>query len=147
MASTTCLCSGRRMLSNALSSAWTGLIETVLPRSLIPLLSRADSAAAVTGRPCCAPTHAASTMAKRLTSEDVLDRLTQLFTQRGAPHYLPLDKASEFTAKKVRKWLSQRNVKTLYVEPGRPWANRYIEASNGKLRDELLDREIFYTLK
>jgi len=86
-------------------------------------------------------------VARRLGSEDVLDRLTRLFTQRGAPHYLRSDNGSEFTAKKVREWLSQLNVKTLYVEPGSPWENGYIESLNGKLQDELLDGEIFYTLK
>ena len=86
-------------------------------------------------------------MARRLTSEDLLDRLTQLFTQRGAPYYLRSDNGSEFTAKKVREWLSQLNVSTLYIEPGSPWENGYIESFNGKLRDELLDGEIFYILK
>jgi len=86
-------------------------------------------------------------VARRLTSEDLLDRLTQLFTQRCAAYYLRSDNGSESTAKKVREWLSQLNVKTLYIEPGSPWENGYIESLNGKLRDELLDGEIFYTLK
>ena len=86
-------------------------------------------------------------VARRLTSEDVLDRLTQLFTQPGAPYYLRFDNGSEFTAQKVREWLRQLNVKTVYIEPGSPWENGYIESFNGKLRDELLDGEIFYTLK
>ena len=86
-------------------------------------------------------------VARRLTSEDVLDRLTQLFTQRGAPYYLRSDSGSEFTAQKVREWLRQLNVRTLYIEPGSPRGNGYIEALNGNLRDELLDGEIFYTLK
>ena len=86
-------------------------------------------------------------VARALTSEDVLDRLTQLFTQRGAPHYLRSDNGSEFTAQKVREWLSELSVRTLYIEPGSPWENGYIESFNGKLRDELLDGEIFYTLK
>ena len=59
-------------------------------------------------------------VARRLTSEDVLDGLTQLFTQRGAPYYLRSDNGSEFTAKKVREWLSQLNVKTLHIEPESP---------------------------
>ena len=86
-------------------------------------------------------------VARRLTSEDVLDRLTQLFTQRRPPYYLRSDNGSEFTAQKVREWLRQLNVKTVYIEPGSPWENGYIESFNGKLRDELLDGEIFYTLK
>ena len=86
-------------------------------------------------------------VARRLTGDDVLDRLTQLSTQRGAPYYLRSHNGSEFTAKKLREWLSQLNVKTLYTEPGSPWENGYIEAFNGDLRDELLDGGIFYTLK
>ena len=85
-------------------------------------------------------------VARRLSSEDVLDRLTQLFTQRGAAYYLRSDNGSEFTAQKVREWLSQLNVRTLYIEPGSPWENGYIESFNGKLRDELLDGELFDTL-
>jgi transposase InsO family protein len=54
--------------------------------------------------------------------------------------------AAEFTAKAVREWLARVNVKTRYIAPGCPWENGYIESFNGKLRDELLDREIFYTL-
>ena len=77
----------------------------------------------------------------------MLDRLTQLFTQRGAPYYLRSDNGSEFTAQKVREWLRQLNVRTLYIEPGSPWENGYIESFNDKLRDELLDGEIFYILK
>ena len=77
----------------------------------------------------------------------MLDRLTQLFTQRGAPYYLRSDSGSEFTAQKVREWLSQLNVRTLYIELGSPWENGYIESFNGKLRDELLDGEIFYRFK
>ena len=84
---------------------------------------------------------------RRLTSDRVLERLTELFAQRGAPDYIRSDNGSEFTAKKVRKWLSDLSVKTLFIEPGSPWENGYVESFNGKLRDELLNREIFYTLK
>ena len=86
-------------------------------------------------------------VARRLTSEDVLDRLTQLFTQRRTPAHIRPDTGSEFMAQKVREWLRQLNVKTLYIEPGSPWENGYIESLDDKLRDELLDGEIFYTLK
>ena len=83
---------------------------------------------------------------RRLTSENVLDRLTSLFVCRGIPEHIRSDNGSEFTAQAVRSWLKRLNAKTLYIEPGSPWENGYIESFNGKLRDELLDREIFDTL-
>ena len=86
-------------------------------------------------------------VARRLTSEDVLDQLTQLFIQRRVPAYIRSDNGSEFTAKVVRQWLSNLGVKTLYIEPGSPWENGYLESFNGKLRDELLNAEIFDTLR
>jgi putative transposase len=57
------------------------------------------------------------------------------------------DNSPEFTAKAVRKWLARLGVKTLFLEPGSHWGNGYIESFNGKLRDELLNREIFTTLE
>lgn len=83
---------------------------------------------------------------RQLTSEDVLDRLAELFVQRGTPVYLRSDNGPELTAKAVREWLDRVHVQTLYIEPGSPWENGYVESFNGKLRDELLNREIFYTL-
>jgi transposase InsO family protein len=83
---------------------------------------------------------------RRLDSEDVLDRLEKLFVSRGTPKFIRSDNDSEFTAKAVREWLERVQVDTLFITPGSPWENGYIESSNGKLRDELLDREIFYTL-
>ena len=85
-------------------------------------------------------------VARRLTSEEVLDQLTQLFIQRRIPDYIRSDNGSEFTSKTVRKWLDSLGVKTLYIEPGSPWPNGYLESFNGKLRDELLNREILDTL-
>jgi len=85
-------------------------------------------------------------VARRLTSEDVLERLTWLFATHGVPQFVRSDNGSEFTALAVRGWLAKVDVKTLYIEPGSPWENGYVESFNGKLRDELLDREIFYTL-
>lgn len=85
-------------------------------------------------------------VAPRLNSEDVLERLAWLFATRGVPDHLRSDNGSEFTARAVRTWLKRVGVKTLYIEPGSPWENGYVESFNGKLRDELLDREIFYTL-
>ncbi len=82
-----------------------------------------------------------------LDPEDVLDRLEQRFVSRGSPAFLRSDNGSESTAKPVREWLARLGVQTLYIEPGSPWENEYVESINGKLRDELLDREIFYTLQ
>lgn len=84
---------------------------------------------------------------RRLNSSDVLWTLSELFVDRGPPDHIRSDNGSEFTAKTVRDWLSRTNVKTLYIEPGSPWENGYCESFNGKLRDELLDREIFETLR
>ena len=90
---------------------------------------------------------ARSRWARRLTSEDLLDRLTQLLVQRGAPDYVRSDNGGEFTAKAVRGWLWRVGVKTLYIEPGSPGEDGYLESFNGKLRDELLNAEIFDTLR
>jgi putative transposase len=84
--------------------------------------------------------------ARRLTSEDVLERLSDLFVRRGEPDYIRSDNGPEFTATRVREWLQRVEVKTLFIEPGSPWENGYIESFNGKLRDELLNREVFDTL-
>ena len=83
---------------------------------------------------------------RRLNSEDVIDRLTQLFCSRGTPDYIRSDNGAEFTCHKVRSWLEQVNVKTLFITPGSPWENGYIESFNGKLGDELLKLELFDTL-
>lgn len=85
-------------------------------------------------------------VARRLTSEDVLERLSDLFVRRGVSVYLRSDNGSEFTATKVRDWLARVGVTTLFIEPGSPWENGYVESFNGKLRDELLAREQFDTL-
>lgn len=86
-------------------------------------------------------------VARRLRSDDVLERLAWLFATRGVPKHIRSDNGSEFTARVVRKWLERVGVKTLFIEPGSPWENGYVESFNGKLRDELLNGEIFYTLK
>lgn len=83
---------------------------------------------------------------RKLTSEDVMWRLTQLFIERGSPAYLRSDNGGEFTATAIRKWLRKVGVGTLYIEPGSPWENGYGESFNGKLRDELLNTELFDTL-
>ena len=85
-------------------------------------------------------------VARKLTSEDLLERLSDLFICRGVPDYVRSDNGPEFTAHRVRDWLESVEVKTLFIEPGSPWENSYVESFNGKLRDELLNREIFDTL-
>jgi len=84
---------------------------------------------------------------RRLRHDDVLFRLSELFQERGAPDHIRSDNGAEFTAHAVRKWLKSLDVKTLYIEPGSPWENGYIESFNGKLRDELLNGEIFDTFQ
>jgi len=86
-------------------------------------------------------------VARRLRHDDVLQVLADLFTRHGPPDHIRSDNGSEFTAIAVREWLPRVGVKTLYIEPGSPWENGYNESFNGKLRDELLNGEIFYTLQ
>jgi transposase InsO family protein len=83
---------------------------------------------------------------RRITSLDVIEQLFQLFILIGVPEHIRSDNGPEFTAKAIRKWLNRVGVKTLFIEPGSPWENGYIESFNGKLRDELLNSEIFTTL-
>jgi len=84
---------------------------------------------------------------RHLSHEQVLEALVWLFCTRGVPAHIRSDNGSEFTARRVRQWLARLGLKTLFIEPGSPWENGYIESFNGKMRDELLDQEIFYTLK
>ena len=86
-------------------------------------------------------------VARKIKTQDVIDILFHLFIFRGIPAYLRSDNGPEFTAKAIRAWLNQLGVKTLFIEPGSPWENGYIESFNARLRDELLDREIFTTLE
>jgi putative transposase len=86
-------------------------------------------------------------VARKIKSDDVLDCLTDLFVKYGPPEHIRSDNGSEFTSRAVRGWLERIGVKTLFIEPGSPWENGYNESFNGKLRDELLNGEIFYTLK
>jgi hypothetical protein len=77
---------------------------------------------------------------------NVLEVLTDLFARHGPPEHLRSDNGPEFTAKLVRRWLARLRAQTLYIAPGSPWENGYNESFNGKLRDEFLNGEIFYTL-
>jgi len=83
---------------------------------------------------------------RKLTSYDVIEQLADLMVERGTPDYIRSDNGPEFTADVIRGWLDRLGVRTLFIEPGSPWENGYIESFNGKLRDELLNGEIFDTL-
>ncbi len=83
---------------------------------------------------------------RRITSQDVIDQLFELIIFKGIPEHIRSDNGPEFTAKAVRGRLNRLGVKTLFIEPGSPWENGYIESFNDKLRDELLNREIFTML-
>jgi putative transposase len=84
---------------------------------------------------------------RKLNSTDVVDALTDLFILRGPPKFIRSDNGPEFIAQKVRDWIAAVGSKTAYIEPGSPWENGYIESFNARFRDELLNGEIFYTLK
>jgi transposase InsO family protein len=88
----------------------------------------------------------AITVARRLNSDDVLATLTDLFVEREPPAHIRSDQGPEFIAIAVKSWLGQIGVTTLYIEKASPWENGYNESFNGKLRDELLNMEVFYTL-
>ena len=83
---------------------------------------------------------------RSITSQDVLDQLYMLFLVRGVPEHIRSDNGPEFTSKAVREWLSNLGVMALFIEPGSPWENGYVESFNGKLRDEFLNGELFNTL-
>jgi len=83
---------------------------------------------------------------RHITADDVTEVLSQLFITIGIPEHIRSDNGPELTAKALRQWLKDLGVSTLFIEPGSPWENGYIESFNGKLRDELLNREIFTTL-
>jgi transposase InsO family protein len=83
---------------------------------------------------------------RSITAADVIRTLDSLFRVHGAPEYLRSDNGPEFIANAIKQWLAASGVKTLYIEPGSPWENAYLESFNGKLEDELLGRELFTSL-
>jgi transposase InsO family protein len=83
---------------------------------------------------------------RHIKTDHVMQKLTEMFVERGTPAYLRSDNGPEFSAEHIRAWLGRLGVKTMFIEPGSPWENGYIESFNGKLRDELLNREIFDTV-
>jgi len=84
---------------------------------------------------------------RRLTAEDVLECLAELSYARGVREHFRSDNGPEFASQRIRRWLSELGTRTLFIEPGSTWENGYIESFNGKLEDELLNREISYTLQ
>jgi transposase InsO family protein len=86
-------------------------------------------------------------VARKLKAADVIDVLSDLFILRGVPSHIRSDNGPEFVAQAVRDWISAVGSKTAYIEPGSPWENGYVESFNARLRDELLNGEIFYSLR
>ena len=86
-------------------------------------------------------------VARRINGFGVIETFADVMLQRGIPEHIRSDNGPEMTAKVVRSWFQKIGSKTLFIEPGSPWENGYCESFNGKLRDELLNGEIFYTLK
>ena len=84
---------------------------------------------------------------RKLNSTDVVDALTDLFILRGVPEYIRSDNGPEFIAKNVRDWITAVGSKTAYIEPVSPWENGYFESFDAHFRDELLNGEIFYSLR
>ena len=86
-------------------------------------------------------------VARKLKAIDVIDVLSDLFILHGIPAHIRSDNGPEFVAKAVQEWIAVAGAKTAYIERGSPWENGYIESFNARLRDELLDGEIFYSLR
>ena len=84
---------------------------------------------------------------RKLNSTRVIDALTDLFIMRGSPAFIRSDNGPEFIAQAVRDWIAAVGAKTAYIEPGSPWENGYCESFNARFRDELLNGEIFYSLR
>jgi transposase InsO family protein len=84
---------------------------------------------------------------RSIRAKDVISVLEYLFMVRGVPGYIRSDNGPEFIADAIKKWLSESGVETLYIEPGNPWENGYIESFNGRLRDDILNREVFYSVR
>lgn len=84
---------------------------------------------------------------RQIKADDVLEELSRLMVERGTPDHLRSDNGPEFTAETVRRWLHDVGVNTLFITPGSPWENGYVESFNGKLRDQLLNGEIFDTVR
>ena len=88
----------------------------------------------------------AAEVGRTFTSRDVMLTLQYLFAVRGAPEHVRSDNGPEFIAKELQRWLERAAVRTLYIQKASPWENGYVESFNGKLRDELLNRELFLSV-
>ncbi len=86
-------------------------------------------------------------VARRIRGKDAIDVFADLMETHGIPEYIRSDNGPEMVAKRLRSWLGRLGTKTIYITPGSPWENGYCESFNGKLRDELLNGELFYTLR
>ena len=84
---------------------------------------------------------------RKFKAIDVIDVLSDLFILRGVPGHIRSDNGPEFVAKALQDWIAAVGAETAYIAPGSPWENGFIESFNARLRDELLNGEIFYTLK
>src|ERR671910_285222 len=84
---------------------------------------------------------------RKLKATDVIDVLSDLFILRGVPGHIRSDNGPEFVAKAVQGWIAAVGARTAYIAPGSPWENGYVESFNARLRDELLNGEIFYSLR
>ena len=84
---------------------------------------------------------------RKLNSTEVIDVLTDLFILRGVPAYIRSGNGPKFIAEAVRNWIKAVGTKTAYIEPRSPWENGYCESFNGRMRDELLNGAIFYSLR
>ena len=85
--------------------------------------------------------------ARRIGSIQVIEQLANAMVVHGIPEYIRSDNGPEFIAKDLRKWLSGIGVQTAYIEPGSPWENGFCESFNGTFRDNLLNGELFYSIK
>ena len=86
-------------------------------------------------------------VARSIKATDVIDVLAELLRVRGVPGHIRADNGPEFIARSVRRWLDRSSVRPLYIQPGSPWENGYVESFNSRFSDELLDREMFYTVR
>ena len=84
---------------------------------------------------------------RRLGSAEVLEVLAELMLERGAPGHIRSDNGPELVAIALREWIAAVGAQSACIEPGSPWENGHVESFNSKLRDELLDGEILYTLR
>ena len=87
-----------------------------------------------------------SHVARQLTAADLIEVLDRLVAQRGVPGHLRRDNGREFVVRTLQRWLAERQVKTLYSEPGSPWQNGHVESFHGSLRDECLERELMLSV-